>query len=187
MCDSFARALHLSQDLISDYSLTWWMGFQRQKITLLRFRERIQNQKFKIHWLTKSVCIYHRNVSTALMLFKNNLITKFHLSDWIGYKFWMFYKKCCKVIFCKWEFVKQVKMKLGFKSWLKWSARANESHIICCHQRSFLLSVRAVAYLWNSWNSNNVSWSKDLCSREPPSFCPYRRKNTFLVNFWVPR
>ena len=42
----------------------------------------------------------------------------------------------------------------------------------------------------NSWLrsvSNNVSWSKDLYSREPPSFCPYRRKNTFLVNFWVPR
>ena len=106
MCDSFSRVLHLSQDLIPDYSLTCWTSSQRQKITLLPFPERIRNQKFEIHWLTKSVCIHYSNVSIALMLFKNHLIIKFHLSDWIGYKFWMFCKKCCKVIFCKWEFVK---------------------------------------------------------------------------------
>ena len=91
MCDSFARVLHLSQDLIPDYSLTCWTSSQRQKITLLPFRERIRNQKFEIHWLIKSVCIHYSNVSIALMLFKNNLITKFHLSDWIGYKFWLFF------------------------------------------------------------------------------------------------
>ena len=52
---------------------------------------------------------------------------------------------------------------------------------------NFHQSLSMTSYLWNSWNSNSVSWSKDLYSREPPSFCPYRRKNTFLVNFWVSR